>query len=511
MLSKGLRLQASSATKTYASQEEDEQIVMKYQELIENQRRLSKEYEKTLDRRNSVEGLVTKIELLEKELARASAFFRQEQAVAKIDNQAVQNSLKEGEAAIEFVHFQYQSSKSTDSILYAAAILLPNSSNASFIPLCNEQQLAQVLETKRSKKVNLINQVYAARGIIPTGKKKNFQQIYRLVWQPLDSLLSGVNTIYYSPTGLLHRLNMNALPIGNKQILADKYNLIQLSSTRSIALEKTERPENKTAYIVGGVTYDAMISTPSELITFDSTQITLAENTGYFSYTDRSLRGEHWNYLPGTKKESSAIKKITEKAGYTITYQEGNAATEAAFKELGTKSQSPSVIHLATHGFFFPDVKDSLRAQSKEPIFKISEHPMLRSGLLLAGANRVWEGAEALPDHEDGILTAMEISQMNLSNTDLVVLSACETGLGDIQGSEGVYGLQRAFKKAGAKYLIMSLWQVPDKETSIFMTSFYNNWLKKKMSIPEAFNLTQKEMRDRFPNPYQWAGFVLIE
>ena len=99
----------------------------------------------------------------------------------------------------------------------------------------------------------------------------------------------------------------------------------------------------------------------------------------------------------------------------------------------------------------------------------------------------------------------------NLGNTELVVLSACETGLGDIQGNEGVYGLQRAFKIAGAKYLVMSLWQVPDQETAVFMVSFYKNWLEEKMTIPDALQSAQKEMRERFINPYQWAGFVLVE
>ena len=100
---------------------------------------------------------------------------------------------------------------------------------------------------------------------------------------------------------------------------------------------------------------------------------------------------------------------------------------------------------------------------------------------------------------------------MDLSNTELVVLSACETGLGDIKGNEGVYGLQRAFKIAGAKYLMMSLWQVPDRETKEFMVSFYKNWLSKKKDIPEAFRMAQREMRERFINPYAWAGFVLVE
>ena len=145
---------------------------------------------------------------------------------------------------------------------------------------------------------------------------------------------------------------------------------------------------------------------------------------------------------------------------------------------------------------------------------------MIRSGILLSGANYAWKNGKPFHERmEDGILTAYEISQMNLSNTELVVLSACETGLGDIQGNEGVYGLQRAFKIAGAKYLIMSLWQVPDKQTSMLMTTFYRKWLeaegpdkgRKKMSIPDAFHAAQKDLRDMGLDPYQWAGFVLVE
>ena len=137
---------------------------------------------------------------------------------------------------------------------------------------------------------------------------------------------------------------------------------------------------------------------------------------------------------------------------------------------------------------------------------------MIRSGLVLAGGNYAWATGKPLrPDLEDGILTAYEISQMDLSNTELVVLSACETGLGDIAGNEGVYGLQRAFKIAGAKYLVMSLWQVPDQQTQELMTAFYNNWLVSKMSVPEAFRTAQKAMQERYEHPFFWAGFVLLE
>ena len=150
--------------------------------------------------------------------------------------------------------------------------------------------------------------------------------------------------------------------------------------------------------------------------------------------------------------------------------------------------------------------------RNEEPVFKVSDLPMMRSGLVLAGGNYAWKSGEPYrPDLEDGILTAYEIAQMDLSHTELVVLSACETGLGDIQGDEGVYGLQRAFKIAGAKYLIMSLWRVPDVATQELMTAFYQKWLVQKMPIPDAFRAAQKEMRDKYQHPCFWAGFVLVE
>ena len=205
-----------------------------------------------------------------------------------------------------------------------------------------------------------------------------------------------------------------------------------------------------------------------------------------------------------------------QSAGVPVTVKKGYAATEESFKNIGANnSPSPGILHIATHGYFFPDPKVQAKSNGligqNESVFKLSDHPMLRSGLIMAGGNASWQGKQTLEGREDGILTAYEISQMNLSNTELVVLSACEPGLGDIQGNEGVYGLQRAFKIAGAKYLIMSLWQVPDKQTSLLMTTFYKKWLEDKMTIPDAFHAAQKELREIGLDPYQWAGFVLVE
>ena len=205
------------------------------------------------------------------------------------------------------------------------------------------------------------------------------------------------------------------------------------------------------------------------------------------------------------------LETAEKKAGNRSTVKKGYAATEETFKQLGKNEPSPRILHVATHGFFFPDPASSNPAKGGEPAFKVSDNPMIRSGLILAGANHAWKTGLPLANLEDGILTAYEISQLDLRHTDLVVLSACETGLGQIAGNEGVYGLQRAFKIAGAKNLVMSLWQVPDYQTQELMTIFYQKMLLENMPVQVALQAAQEEMRQRNYEPYYWAGFVLIE
>jgi CHAT domain-containing protein len=173
---------------------------------------------------------------------------------------------------------------------------------------------------------------------------------------------------------------------------------------------------------------------------------------------------------------------------------------------------SPSVIHLATHGFFLPDPERKIKegfSMEGQNVLQFAADPMLRSGFVLAGVNRVWSGRSPINGYEDGIVTAYEISQLDLRNTDLVVLSACETALGDIKGTEGVFGLQRSFKLAGVNNMILSLWKVPDAETAILMKGFYAYYLKGK-TAREALAKAQQDMRQKY-RPYYWAAFVLVE
>ena len=404
--------------------------------------------------------------------------------------QEVQQKLKAGEAAIEFVHYRYTAKQATDSTMYAALLLKPGDRQPRFITLFEERSLDSLLQSNNGLKADYVNGLYALadRGIKISQHGK--RSLYELIWKPLENDLKGIKTIYFSPSGLLHRINLDAIPVAENETLADKYQLIELNSTRQLVIANEIKISDKDAVLYGGINFDA--------------------------FGDSTTRGGAWNYLPGTEREVNALETIMRSAGLKTKIKKGLGATEESFKKIGANnSASPKILHIATHGYFFPDPKDKAGNQqsfsNKEPVFKMSDHPMLRSGLILSGGNKGWDGDRNLEEKEDGVLTAYEISQMNLSNTELVVLSACETGLGTIQGNEGVYGLQRAFKIAGARYLIMSLWQVPDKQTSVLMITFYKKWLKEKMTIPNAFHAAQKKLRDEGLDPYYWAGFVLVE
>ncbi|MFZ1562013.1 MAG: CHAT domain-containing protein, partial [Saprospiraceae bacterium] len=504
------RLQALSITSTEAS------TIKNY--LKGYRRRLAAEYTKPIAERKGIAELEENANLAEKELARTVAGYAD--ALRQVKWEEVKSGLKQQEAAIEFVYFEVGFPQKTDSMMYAALLILPGAEQPMFIPLFEEKEL----QKKMSKKITpqhqeLVAQMYT-RGLVPLGGNNNQEGLYDLLWKPLDSLLAGIKKIYYSPAGMLHQINFNAIPVGydaNDEvlILADKYELVRLGSTRSIVVpDVTQINAANEMSLYGGIHYEI----DTTLHTF--TDSILHKNNNYpsnFTYALRSVpnRGGAWNYLPGTEHEIAEIFSIGERAHYPISIYQGSNAKEETVKELGKGKPSPRILHIATHGFFFPNPvinKEAHGLGATESIFKLSDNPMIRSGLMLAGSNYTWKKGRPWRDGmEDGILTAYEISQMNLSNTELVVLSACETGLGDIQGNEGVYGLQRAFKIAGAKYLMMSLWQVPDEETKEFMIGFYKNWLEKKLSIPDAFRITQKEMHEKYTNPYLWAGFVLVE
>jgi len=341
-------------------------------------------------------------------------------------------------------------------------------------------------------------------GYSPPKPKTN---LYELIWQPLEPYLQGVDKIYYSPSGLLHTLNLQAIMAPDGKRMGEKYSMEQMSTTRNVVTTSGE-PDKSSITLFGGINYDFVPAGK------DSIEKETDFHQPDLSTTNRGAT-EYWYPLDGALDEVKLIKKQFDENKKSTTLITGEQASEETFKALS--GHSPKILHISTHGFFFPDVerkkedRKMLQLNEEKQVFKIADNPLLRSGLIMAHGNYTWQHQSNPYENEDGILTAYEISNMDLTNTDLVVLSACETGLGEIKGSEGVFGLQRAFKMAGVDYLMMSLWKVPDKETKEFMNDFYKNWLG-GMKIREAFSATQKMMNQKYPNnPYLWAAFVLVE
>ena len=223
--------------------------------------------------------------------------------------------------------------------------------------------------------------------------------------------------------------------------------------------------------------------------------------------------GEPLKPMEGTVKEVTQIDSILTSNNWQTKLFKYNDATEENIIQMENK-EAKSILHLATHGYAFPKFEFKYTTIKRSSLsYNFSKNPMVRSGLILAGGNWAWTGSDTLIKlgaEQNAILTALEVSQLNLKKTKLVVLSACETGLGMSKGSEGTFGLKRGFKIAGVEQMIVSLWDVPDEATTELMTLFYSD-LTKSLNPVTSFSKAQREMRNRYPFiPIYWAGFVLV-
>ncbi len=309
-----------------------------------------------------------------------------------------------------------------------------------------------------------------------------------------------IDTFYIIPSGNSNFINFSALSL----MFEEKLNrLIKLHVINSLAdLPKTKN-ENKTIIddllLIGDIDFD---NTVSKDLNSNNTNTRGIQLTRSIDDSGMPL----WGYLPGTKEEIEYIEALAQGNNINTSVLSNKKATETNIQNFIKSSKNNSIIHIATHGYFFPG-STSMEIGN---LFANHQNPFLRSGLILSGANGNWNNNIFVNPNSDGILTAEEISFMDLSKVELVVLSACDTGLGDVSNLEGINGLQRAFKLAGANKLIMSLWKVPDKETAEFFQQFYKFLLTDKLSIDESFRETQKIMNQKY-EPYYWASFVLLE
>lgn len=518
---KGTLLRSSRRVRENILKSTDSSLINTYNEWVSVKLKLSNlNSGSRSDTEVEIVSLEEKANQLEKDLTRKSQEFNDIQKDKKIIWQDVRANLKTDEAAIEFIHFDYFNKDWTDSTLYCALILRADYENPEMVYLFEEKELEKIVKRpENASDINFIKQLYAwdkKKQTATSDTKYKGKSLYNLIWNPLDSLLRGIKTIYLAPSGFLHKISFAAIPYSDTNILSDKYQINYVSSTREIKLKKKTYnfiEKENYARIYGGISYDFDSVKIAELTkSYKETENEIFESN--YSFADNwNLRGGSWLYLHGTLSEARKISRLFEEINIKTQFFSEQEATEETFKNL-SEHQSPIVIHFATHGFFFPDVDKRQKSNynlrtTESKVFEYSDNPLFHSGLVMAGANHAWKGEKLIAGIEDGILTAYEVSNTNLSNTQLVVMSACETGLGEIKGSEGVYGLQRAFKMAGVDRIIMSLWQIPDYQTVQLMEQFYSNWLGGK-NIREAFNFAQKEMRKEY-DVYYWAAFVLID
>src|SRR5690606_27461430 len=309
-----------------------------------------------------------------------------------------------------------------------------------------------------------------------------------------------INTFYIIPSGKSNLINFNAFSLSLEESLDRKIKVHIINSLTDISkLKKENHKKTNNLILIGDIDYNKETDLPIIKKSNLTRGIQLShdiENSGI----------PNWGYLPGTKKEIESIEKVALKNNIPTLVLSGSNVTEKNLQQIIIDTSKNNIVHVATHAYFFPDDIDG----NYDNFYAKNKNPFLRSGIILSGANENWNNKTLVDPNNDGILTAEEISFMDLSGVELIVLSACDTGLGDVSNLEGINGLQRAFKLAGANKLIMSLWKVPDEETAEFFNYFYKFLLDENLDVNESFRETQKIMKEKY-KPFFWASFVLLE
>lgn len=330
--------------------------------------------------------------------------------------------------------------------------------------------------------------------------KKTFK-----IWSTFERIIKNKKTVYIELDEILSRVNFGLIKQPNGRMLMEDFDIRIVSSTNNFEELKGKRVFYNTALLVGNPSFGHKKEKVPEKKDEESFL-----NTSNFS-AQVFNRGTI-NSLPYTQREVEHINKILTDKGFNTKVIVAEKASEVTIKNI----ESPRILHIATHGYFEPDI--ILEDTTKKEFLGIKkdilvQNPLLRSGLLLAGADNFLKIKQFNEKFDNGILKAYEVLNMNLENTELVVLSACDTGLGVIKNGEGVYGLQRAFKIAGARSILMSLSKVRDEATQILMTEFYKNWLEKGMEKYKALKEAQLSMKanSKYADPVNWGAFVLVE
>ncbi|WP_159787011.1 CHAT domain-containing protein [Sodalinema gerasimenkoae] len=436
------------------------------------------------------------MEQLENDLSRRSAEFRV--ATEPVEIEAVQALIPRDAALVELVQYSPLdfTSNNWESPRYAAYIL-----HASGDPQWVDLGDAETIDNAAFAFLNATQVPNSEQRVQTTGR-----QLDELLMAPIRPLLGDATHLLLSPDGQLNLIPFAALVDEENRYLVESYQLTHLTTGRDLLRLQNPRPSRQPPVLFANPNYDDADT---------SAVMQVAQATRGESQRSMEIEDLQFGKLPGTQREVEAIAPLLDNP-IVLTEAE---ATENALKQV----QAPSILHLATHGFFLQDVEfvppqpmtDFTRGEielvtaggfgsfvappSDRPTS--SENPLLRSGLAFAGFNtRDSEG-------EDGVLTALEVVGLDLRGTRLVVMSACETGVGDVANGEGVYGLRRAFVMAGAESQLMSLWKVADEETADLMGDYYQRLLAGE-GRSEALREVQLDWLSRGAHPYYWASFL---
>lgn len=485
LFTKGLLLTSSNAVQQSVQESGDSTLIAQWEQFTTLKQAIMALQEKSPDT-VLIEQYEKRAEELEKIITVNSAAYRENIQQWSITWDSVRKALKPKQVAIEYMSAPINK----DSTMYCALLLRDTCSQPILIPLFEQKEVDSLLERYTDTVYLAIRRIYAydERG----------KALSERIWNNVKPYLNTGDTVYFSATGVLHQIAIENLWCDSTHTMADTYTMVRLSSTRELAIAR-QPIVHQTATIYGGIPYT---------ITPETVVKEYSEHPEYTQKTQNLLaysptRGGKLNFgseLPATKQEMYAIEAILKKQHVKVTTYSGLRANEESFKNLSGKQQN--IVHLATHGFYAPDSTD--------------RNPLEKCGLYFMGVNNLVNGdfkqiQSQNPYIEDGLVTAKDISLMDFRQADIVVLSACETGLGDVTG-EGVFGLQRAFKMAGAQTLIMSLWHVDDRATQMLMTAFYRYLYSPNMTKHQAFRAAQQEVRNSgFESPYYWAGFILLD
>ncbi|MFT4741485.1 MAG: CHAT domain-containing protein [Marivirga sp.] len=503
LATKGLIMYASAKVRNNILNSNKPELIKQYNSWIETKELVAKAYsltEEEIKAQNiQLDSLLTASKELEKSLSRESSEFSDVFKQKSITWKDIQAQLKPKEAAIEIIRFKEFSPDSSGMFLntiYYAALLIHKDSKYPELILMNN---GDDLENKFIKNYkNAIKYKVADK------------YSYKNYWEPIASKTAKYDKIYFSPDGIYNQISINSLyNTKTKKYVLEEQNIQLLTNTKDLIAYRAKSTSNvalnNAPQLFGFPNYNKGLQEKDNSKQLDASAI--ANNVSM----DRGLRGSLSRYirgnslvtlLPGTKEEVEKITTLYAENGQRQpTLHLSNAADEQQLKAV----DNPSVLHIATHGFFLEDSPVNQDDDSD----KYSQNPLLKSGLIMAGANSFITSGIDESTGQDGILTAYEAMNMNLTNTDLVVLSACETGLGDLKNGEGVYGLRRAFFIAGADAIIMSLWSVDDAATQELMSTFYQEWLTGK-SKEQAFIDAQLATKKKYEDPFYWAAFVMV-